>query len=53
MSLCVPDLKKYDSCIGKDEIEEKDEEVLQVTHNLQFKNNLIRNIFFNITRQFG
>ena len=46
ISLCLPDLlRKYDSCLGKDEIEEKDEEGLETTHNLEFKNNFIRNIF--------
>ena len=53
MSLCLADiLRKYDGCLGEDEIEEKDEEVLEAVHNLEFKNNLIRNIFFNITRHF-
>ena len=46
-------MRKYDGCLGEDEIEEKDEEVLEAVHNLEFKNNLIRNIFFNISRQFG
>ena len=54
ISLCLPDLlRKYDSCLGKDEIQEKDEEVLEAVHNVEFKNNLIRNIFFNISRQLG
>ena len=54
MTLCLPDLlRKYDSCLRKDEIEEKDQEVLEALRNLEFKNNLIRNIFFNISRQSG
>ena len=54
MRLCLPDLlRKYDGCLGKDQIEEKDEEVLEAVHKLEFKHNLIRNIFFNISRQFG
>ena len=54
MHLCLPDLlRKYDGCLGKDQIEEKDEEVLEAVHKLEFKHNLIRNIFFNISRQFG
>ena len=54
MRLCLPDLlRKYDDCLGKDQIEEKNEEVLEVVYQLEFKHNLIRNIFFNISRQFG
>ena len=54
MSLCLADLlRKYDGCLGEDEIEEKNKEVLEAVHNLEFKNNLIRNIFFNISRKFG
>ena len=46
MSFCLPDLlRKYDSCLGKNEVEEKNEEVLDAVHNLKFKNNLIRNNF--------
>ena len=54
MRLRLPDLlRKYDGCLGKDQIEEKGEEVLEVVNKLEFKHNLIRNIFFNISRQFG
>ena len=53
-SLCLADLlRKYDGCLGEDKIEEKEEEVLEAVHNLEFKNNLIRNILFNISRQLG
>ena len=39
MSLCLPFLlKKNYHCLGQEEIEEKDEDVLQTLHNLQFKN---------------
>ena len=54
MRLCLPDLlRKCGGCLGKDQTEEKDEEVLEVVHKLEFKHSLIRNIFFNISRQFG
>ena len=54
MRLCLPDLlRNYDGCLGKDQMEEKDEEVLEAVRKLEFKHSLIRNIFFNISRQFG
>ena len=39
MSLCLPVLlkKNYD-CLRQEEIEEKDEDVLQTLHQLEFKN---------------
>ena len=39
--------------LWKDQIEEKDEEVLEAVYKLGSKHNLIRNILFNIYRQFG